>query len=243
MARLKDIIPLLSSTQYKKAQVLVRYDDERYIDGYETKQEQFISGYGTKTEQYITGYHKKTITQINGNDPYQYNAYTNNKIGCTTNKYATSANRTNPRATNSTCKLINSRYVDTNNAYINILNRCVESSVAASHHINAGLGRYGGNISSSIINVLENNNDSSEDKEEYLNPQRRANRCGVYNLNSTGATVVTRQVDDKSRPIYASRQVTDYSKPIYSTRTVTDSSKPIYKTRKVPVYEERWVEE
>ena len=243
MARLKDIIPLLSSTQYKKAQVLVRYDNEEYRDGYDTKSERYISGYNTKSEQYITGYHKKTITQINGNDPYQYNAYTNNKIGCITNKYATAASRTNQRATNTTCKLINSSYVDANHAYINILNRCVESNIAASHHINAALGRYGGNISRSIINVLENYNGSSEDKDEYRNPVRWLRSLGVYNPNSTGATVVRRQVDDKSRPIYATRQVRDYSKPIYSTRTVTDSSKPIYKTRKVPVYEERWVEE
>ena len=242
MARLKDIIPLLSGTQYKRAQVLVRYDDEQYRDGYGTKSERYISGYNTKSEQYITGYRQKTITRINGNDPYQYNAYTNNKIGCTTNRYATSADRTNPRATNTTCKLINSRYVDTNNAYINILNRCVESGVAASHHINAGIGRYGGDISSSIINVLENTG-GGEDRAEYRNPQRRANRCGVYNLNCTGATLVRRQVNDTSRPIYATRQVTDYSKPIYSTRTITDTSKPIYKTRRIPVYEERWIEE
>ena len=72
---------------------------------------------------------------------------------------------------------------------------------------------------------------------------RRTRGLGVYNPNSTSATKVTRQVDDRSRPIYATRQVEDHNRPIYSTRTVTDYNKPIYKTRRVPVYEERWVEE
>ena len=291
MARLRDIIPLLSGTQYKRAQVLVRYDNEeyrdgydtkteryvsgydtkneRYISGYHTKTERYISGYNTKSEQYITGYRQKSVTEIVGDDPYDYNVYTNNKIGCITNRYATAVSLTNQRATNTVCKLLNNKDIEANIAYINVLRRCVESRAAISWHTNNATQHYGGNISRSIINVLENANDSSEDKAEYRNPVRRVRSLGVYNPNSTGATKVTRQVDDRSRPIYATRQVedhnrpiyatrqvtdhnrpiystrsvTDYNKPIYSTRTVIDYNKPIYKTRRIPVYEERWVEE
>lgn len=244
MTKLKDIIPLLSGTQYKKAQVLVRYDDEQYIEGYDTKDEQYISSYGTKNEQYITGYQQKTITEISGNEPYNYNVYTNNKIGCTTNRYATGKSRTNPRLTHTTCKLINSRYVEVNSAYISVLNRCVESSTAVNFHIRqAQATGYGTNINSSLANFVRvNSGTSSDDAAEYRNPLRRINGCGAYNLNSTGAVKKTRKVDDRSRPIYATRQVTDYNNPVYSTRKVTDYDKPIYKTRRVPVYEERWVE-
>ena len=243
MARLKDIIPLLSGTQYKKAQVLVRYDDEQYRDGYDTKTERYISGYHTKNEQYITGYRQKTITEINGDDPYDYNVYTNNKIGCITNRYATAGSLTNQRATGTVCKLLNNKDIEANIAYINILRRCVESRTSASWHINSALQNFGGDISRSITTVLLNNGGGSEDRQEYRNPVRRTRGLGVYNPNSTGATKVTRQVDDRSRPIYATRQVEDHNRPIYSTRTVTDYNKPIYKTRRVPVYEERWVEE
>ena len=291
MARLKDIIPLLSSAQYKRAQVLVRYDDEQYRDGYDTKTERYVSGYDTKNERYISGYHTKTeryvsgyhtkneryitgyrqkiVTQINGDDPYDYNVYTNNKIGCITNRYATAGSLTNQRATGTVCKLLNNKDIEVNIAYINILRRCVESRAAISWHTNNAIQYFGGVVSRSVEDVLKNNGGGLEDKQEYKNPVRRVRSLGVYNPNSTGATKVTRQVDDRSRPIYATRQVqdynrpiyanrqvtdhnrpiysirsvTDYNKPIYSTRTITDTSKPIYKTRKVPVYEERWVEE
>lgn len=243
MARLKDIIPLLSSTQYKKAQVLARYDDERYIDGYETKQEQFISGYGTKTEQYIKGYQKKSVTELQGDDPYNYNAYTNNKVGCTTNKYATSASLSSQGVTGTTCKLINHWAVEVNEAYISILSRCVESITAVNYHLKNSNERKLNGASGSVYETLDRGSGGAEDRKEYKNPVRASKRLGVYNPKSTGARFVTRQVDDKSRPIYASRQVTDRNKPIYGSRTVTDHNKPIYKTRKVPVYEERWVEE
>ena len=243
MARLKDIIPLLNSTQYKRAQVLIRYDDKQYIDGYDTKTERYISGYHTKNQQYITGYRQKTITEINGDDPYDYNVYTNNKIGCITNRYATAGSLTNQRATGTVCKLLNNQDIEVNIAYINVLRRCVESREAASWHIKAATQHFGGDISRSVTTVLSNNGGSSEDRQEYKNPVRRTRGLGIYNPNSTGATKVTRQVDDRSRPIYAIRQVEDYNRPIYSTRTVTDYNKPIYKTRRVPVYEERWVEE
>ena len=256
MARLRDIIPLLSGTQYKRAQVLVRYDNEQYTDGYDTKIERYVSGYATKNERYITGYRQKTITQINGDDPYDYNVYINNKIGCITNRYATAGSLTNQRATGTVCKLLNNKDIEVNIAYINILRRCVESRAAISWHTNNAIQYFGGVVSRSVENVLKNNGGGSEDKQEYRNPVRRTRGLGVYNPNSTGATKVTRQVDDRSRPIYATRQVTDhnrpiystrsvtdYNKPIYSTRTVIDYNKPIYKTRRIPVYEERWVEE
>lgn len=243
MARLKDIIPLLSATQYKRAQVLVRYDDEQYRDGYDTKTERYISGYHTKSEQYITGYRQKTITEINGDDPYDYNVYTNNKIGCITNRYATAGSLTNQRATSTVCKLLNNKDIEANIAYINILRRCVESRAAISWHTNNATQHFGGVVSRSVEDVLKNNGGAPDDKIEYKNPVRRVRSLGVYNPNSTGATKVTRQVDDRSRPIYATRQVEDYNRPIYSIRTVTDYNKPIYKTRRIPVYEERWVEE
>ena len=265
MARLRDIIPLLSGTQYKRAQVLVRYDNEqyrdgydtkteryvsgydtkneRYISGYHTKTERYISGYNTKSEQYITGYRQKSVTEIVGDDPYDYNVYTNNKIGCITNRYATAGSLTNQRATSTVCKLLNNKDIEANIAYINILRRCVESRTSASWHINSALQNFGGDISRSITTVLSNNGGGSEDRQEYRNPVRRTRGLGIYNPNSTGATKVTRQVDDRSRPIYATRQVEDHNRPIYSTRTVTDYNKPIYKTRTIPVYEERWVEE
>ena len=269
MARLKDIIPLLSATWYKRAQVLIRYDDEQYIDGYDTKTERYISGYHTKNQQYITGYRQKTITEINGDDPYDYNVYTNNKIGCITNRYATAWSLTNQRATGTVCKLLNNKDIEANIAYINVLRRCVESREAISWHTNVATQHFGGVVSRSVEDVLKNNGGGADDRVEYRNPVRRVRSLGVYNPNSTGATKVTRQVDDRSRPIYATRQVedhnrpiyatrqvtdhnrpiystrsvTDYNKPIYSTRTVIDYNKPIYKTRRVPVYEERWVEE
>lgn len=243
MTRLRDIIPLLSGTQYKKVQVLLRYDDEQYIDGYGTKEEQYISGYGTKTEQYIAGYEQKTITEVVGDDPYEYNAHINNKVGCITNKYATALSRRYQKATGTTCKLLNDKDVEVNTAYIDILNRCVESRSAASFHINSSLQYFGGDISQSIFYVLDNFGGSPEDRDEYKNPVRQAYKLGAYNPNSTNIAEVTRQVDDKTKPIYATREVTDYNSPIYSTRTVTDYNKPIYKTRKVPVYEEHWVEE
>ena len=291
MARLRDIIPLLSGTQYKRAQVLVRYDNEqyrdgydtkteryvsgydtkneRYISGYHTKTERYISGYNTKSEQYITGYRQKSVTEIVGDDPYDYNVYTNNKIGCITNRYATAGSLTNQRATNTVCKLLNNKDIEANIAYINILRRCVESREAISWHTNVATQHFGGVVSRSVEEVLKNNGGGADDKIEYRNPVRRVRSLGVYNPNSTGATKVTRQVDDRSRPIYATRQVedhnrpiyatrqvtdhnrpiystrsvTDYNKPIYSTRTVIDYNKPIYKTRRIPVYEERWVEE
>ena len=109
MARLRDIIPLLSGTQYKRAQVLVRYDDEQYRDGYDTKTERYISGYHTKSEQYITGYRQKTITEINRDDPYDYNVDTNNKIGCIRNRYATAGSLKNQRATSTVCKLLKNK--------------------------------------------------------------------------------------------------------------------------------------
>ena len=232
MTRLRDIIPLLSGTQYKKVQVLLRYDDEQYIDGY-----------GTKTEQYIAGYEQKTITEVVGDDPYEYNAHINNKVGCITNRYATALSRRYQKATGTTCKLLNDKDVEVNTAYIDILNRCVESRSAASYHTNAALQFFGGSISRSIISSVENYGGSPEDNEEYKNPVRQSYKLGAYNPNSTNIAEVTRQVDDKTKPIYATREVTDYNSPIYSTRTVTDYNKPIYKTRKVPVYEEHWVEE
>lgn len=244
MTRLRDIIPLLSGTQYKKVRALLRYDDEQYIDGYGTKEEQYISGYGTKTEQYIAGYEQKTITEVVGDDPYEYNAHINNKVGCITNRYATALSRRYQKATGTTCKLLNDKDVEVNTAYIDILNRCVESRSAASFHINSSLQYFGGDISQSIFYVLDNYGGSPEDRDEYLkNPVRQAYKLGAYNPNSTNIAEVTRQVDDKTKPIYATREVTDYNSPIYSTRTVTDYNKPIYKTRKVPVYEEHWVEE
>ena len=232
MTRLRDIIPLLSGTQYKKVQVLLRYDDEQYIDGY-----------GTKSEQYIAGYEQKTITEVVGDDPYEYNANINNKVGCITNRYATALSRRYQKATGTTCKLLNDKDVEVNTAYIDILNRCVESRSAASFHINSALQYFGGDISQSIFYVLDNYGGSPEDREEYKSPVRQSMGFGAYNPNSTNIAEVTRQVDDKTKPIYATREVTDYNSPIYSTRTVTDYNKPIYKTRKVPVYEEHWVEE
>lgn len=244
--RLRDIIPLLSGTQYKWAQVLLRYDTERYIDGYNTKEEQYISGYGTKSEQYITGYQKKTITEVQGDDPYYYNSYTNNKVGCTTNKYATAGSLTSQTATGRTCKLTNDWAVEVNDAYMSILSRCVEASSAVSFHkanVNNRLGNvYGGDAYDSVHDVMQTNG-GAEDRKEYNNPVRQSKGLGIYNPKSTGATTVTRQVDDYTRPIYGTRQVTDYSKPIYSKRTVTDYNSPIWRTRQVPVYEWRWVEE
>ena len=243
MTRLRDIIPLLSGTQYKKVQVLLRYDDEQYIDGYGTKEEQYISGYGTKTEQYIAGYEQKTITEVVGDDPYEYNAHINNKVGCITNRYATALSRRYQKATGTTCKLLNDKDVEVNTAYIDILNRCVESRSAASFHINSALQYFEGDLLRSLDYVVDTYGGSPEDVEEYKNPVRQAYKFGAYNPNSTNIAEVTRQVDDKTKPIYATREVTDYNSPIYSTRTVTDYNKPIYKTRKVPVYEEHWVEE
>lgn len=241
--RLIDLLPFLGGVSYKQVQVQVDTKTEEYFSGeYGTKEEQYVSGYGTKTEQYITGYQKKTITELQGEDPYYYNAYTNNMVGCTTNKYATSKNRTNQSTTSTTCKLINDRYVEVNDAYIGLLNRCVESSSAASFHISESNKFYGGDVYSSLDATLTTSG-SSEDVAEYNNPVRPSNKTGAYNPKSTGATYVTRQVDDTSRPIYGTRTVTDYNKPIYSTRTVTDYNKPIYKTREVPVYEWQWVEE
>ena len=243
MTRLRDIIPLLSGTQYKKVRSLLRYDDEQYIDGYGTKEEQYISGYGTKTEKYIAGYEQKTITEVVGDDPYEYNAHINNKVGCITNRYATALSRRYQKATNTTCKLLNDKDVEVNTAYIDILNRCVESRAAVSYHTNAALQFFCGSISRSIISSVENYGGHPDDNQEYKNPVRPSMGFGAYNPNSTNIAEVTRQVDDKTKPIYATREVTDYNSPIYSTRTVTDYNKPIYKTRKVPVYEERWVEE
>ena len=243
MARLRDILPLLSGTQYKRAQVLIRYDDEQYIDGYGTKEEQYISGYGTKTEQYIAGYEQKTITEVVGDDPYEYNAHINNKVGCITNRYATATSRRYQKATGTTCKLLNDKDVEVNTAYIDILNRCVESRSAASFHINAALQYFGGDLLRSLDYVVDTYGGSPEDIEEYKSPVRQSMGLGAYNPNSTNIAEATRQVDDKTKPIYATREVTDYNSPIYSTRTVTDYNKPIYKTRKVPVYEEHWVEE
>ena len=243
MTRLRDIIPLLSGTQYRKVQTLLRYDDEQYIDGYGTKDEQYISGYGTKSEQYIAGYEQKTITEVVGDDPYEYNAHINNKVGCITNRYATATSRRYQKATGTTSKLLNDKDVEVSTAYIDMLKRCVESRAAVSYHTNAALQFFAGDVSRSIFYTLDNYGGSPEASEEYKSPVRQSMGFGAYNPNSTNIAEVTRQVDDKTKPIYATREVTDYNIPIYSTRTVTDYNKPIYKTRKVPVYEEHWVEE
>lgn len=247
--RVIDLLPFLGGVAYKQVQVQVATRTEEYFSGeYGTKQEQYVSGYGTKQEQYITGYQKKTVTEIQGENPYNYNAYTNNMIGCTTNRYATAKSLTNQKATGTTCKLINDWYVEVNNAYISILSRCVESSTVVRYHNSAvrnKTGRYADvyDAYSSVTSEIEQGNPSSEDRREYYNRYRAQRHLGVYNPNSTGSTTVTRQVDDTSRPIYGTRTVTDTSKPIYSTRTITDTSKPIYSTRQVPVYEWQWVEE
>lgn len=232
--RLIDLLPFLGGVAYKQVQVQVATRTEEYFSGeYGTKQEQYVSGYGTKTEQYITGYQKKTVTEIQGEDPYYYNAYTNNKVGCTTNKYATAPSRTNQSSTGGTCKLINDDYVGVNDDFIWALNRCVGSSSDCKFYTTGG----------DLYAVLDGGGGASEDRAEYNSPIRQDYKTGVYNPKCTGATYVTRQVDDKSRPIYGTRTVTDYNKPIYGTRTVTDYNKPIYKTREVPVYEWQWVEE
>lgn len=217
--RLKDIIPLLSGTQYKWAQVLTDYKAEQYIDGYQQKTEKYVSGYGTKT-----------ITEVSGEDPEYYNRYTNNKIGKTTNKYATAESRTNQNATGSTCKLINDTYIEANDAYMDAYNACIMSSSAVSTLVN-WIRTYGSSsFYSAIMDFHSLYGYSTEGSKEIIDPKRYQYKCGIYNPKCTGQTTIT-------------RQVTDYDKPVYGTRVVNDLSRPIYKTRQVPVYEWKWIEE
>ena len=294
---LKKFLPyFLGGVDYKQIQVQVGTKSEeyftgnygtkteQYIIGYNTKQETYQDGYGTKTEtyntgryntkteQYITGYQKKTVTELQGEDPYQFNNYTNNKVGKTTNRYATADDLHNQNATGSTCYLMNQDYVDINTSFISLHGRCLESSASANIIIN--VAGSSNNIIKTTTNRLVNglspftSNDITSFRINGSGGFRSIQKVGAYNPNSS-QTTVTKQVDDTSRPIYGTRivtdynspiyatrtvtdynnpiyrtrTVTDYNSPIYGTRTVTDTSKPIYATRQVPVYEWKWVEE